>query len=176
MGVKKDAEIYFKDTDPKELALAEQELIQEGTSRQEMKRLCDVHLEVMKGQPGAKAKKLKLPAAHPISILKDEHKIIKRNLKRLKVILEKLKVSTSFDQAKRQVNTLKELSHLFFHYLKMHIAKPLHFLSTRSFLNKFLFRQSQFLKVGILEINFRLFFNSLQILRPCFMKSLQYLF
>src|SRR3990167_8258851 len=118
--VKKDAEIYFKDTDPKELALAEQELIQEGTSRQEMKRLCDEHLEVMKGQPGAKAKKLKLPAAHPISILKDEHKIIKRNLKRLKGILEKLKVTTSFDQAKRQVNTLKELSHFFLETEKHH--------------------------------------------------------
>ena len=118
--VKKDAEIYFKDTDPKELALAEQELIQEGTSRQEMKRLCDEHLEVMKGQPGAKAKKLKLPAAHPISILKDEHKIIKRNLKRLKGILEKLKVTTSFDQAKRQINTLKELSHFFLETEKHH--------------------------------------------------------
>jgi len=118
--VKKEAEIYFKDTDLKELALAEQELIQEGTSRQEMKRLCDVHLEVMKEQMGAKAKKLRLPAAHPISILKDEHKIIKRNLKRLKVILEKLKVSTSFDQAKRQVNTLKELSHFFLETEKHH--------------------------------------------------------
>src|SRR3989338_2930452 len=89
--VKKEAEKYFKETDPKELALAEQELIQEGTQRSEMKRLCDVHLEVMKGRLGIAAKKLKLPASHPISILKDEHKVIKRNLKKLTKTLKKLK-------------------------------------------------------------------------------------
>ena len=60
--IKVEAVKYFKDTDPKELALAEQELIQECTTRQEMKRLCDVHLEVMKEQLGVKAKALKLPA------------------------------------------------------------------------------------------------------------------
>ena len=36
--------------------MAEQELIQDGTTRTEMKRLCDVHLEVMKGNLGVKAK------------------------------------------------------------------------------------------------------------------------
>lgn len=74
---KKEAEAYFKDTDPKELALVEQELIQEVTSRQEMKRLCEVHLEIMKEQLKVGAKRIRLPSWHPISILKDEHKIIK---------------------------------------------------------------------------------------------------
>lgn len=119
-NVKKRAEKYFKDTDPKELALAEQELIQEGTERKEMKRLCDVHLEVMKTQLGANAKSLRLPKSHPISILKDEHKIIKRNLKRLKGVLEKLRVAGSFDEAWRQINTLKELSHFFLETEKHH--------------------------------------------------------
>ena len=118
--VKKKAVIYFKDTDPKELALVEQELIQEGTSRQEMKRLCDVHLEVMKEQLGVKAKRIKLPAWHPITILKDEHKIIKRNLKKLKRILEKLKTAGSFEKARHQINTLKELSHFFLETEKHH--------------------------------------------------------
>lgn len=54
--IKKEAAKYFKDVDPKELALAEQELIQEGTERKEMKRLCDVHFEVMKEQLGVQAK------------------------------------------------------------------------------------------------------------------------
>lgn len=118
-GVKKEAEKYFKETDPKELALAEQELIQEGTSRQEMKRLCDVHLEVMKGQIGAGAK-LKLPASHPISILKDEHKVIKRNLKKLKRIFEKMKTAGSFDKTKKEMGILKELSHFFLDTEKHH--------------------------------------------------------
>lgn len=117
---KKEAEAYFKAVDPKELALAEQELIQEGISREEMKRLCDVHLEVMKEQLGVKAKSIRLPASHPISILKDEHKIIKRNLKKLKTALEKLKSAGSFQKAKRQINSLKELSIFFLETEKHH--------------------------------------------------------
>ena len=118
--VKKEAEKYFKETDPKELALAEQELIQEGTQRSEMKRLCDVHLEVMKGRLGIAAKKLKLPASHPISILKDEHKVIKRNLKKLTKTLKKLKAAGSFEKAKKQIDTIKELSHFFLETDKHH--------------------------------------------------------
>ena len=118
--IKKEAASYFKDTDPKELALAEQELIQEGVGRQEMKRLCDVHLEVMKDKLGIKAKSIKLPALHPISILKEEHKVIKRNLRRLKHTLEKMKTAGSFDKAKPYINTLKELSHFFLETEKHH--------------------------------------------------------
>ena len=119
-GVKKEAEKYFKEVEPKELAMAEQELIQEGTTRTEMKRLCDVHLEVMKGNLGVKAKKLRLPASHPITICKDEHKIIKRNLRRLKALLAKLKAAGSFEKAKRQLDVLKELSHFFLETEKHH--------------------------------------------------------
>ena len=118
--VKKEVEIYFKETDPKELAMAEQELIQEGTSRQEMKRLCDVHLEVMKEQLGIESKKIKLPASHPIHICMDEHKIIKENLKKLKATLKKIKAFGSFEKSKRQMDTLKELSHFFVETEKHH--------------------------------------------------------
>lgn len=118
--VKQEAAGYFKNTDPKELAFAEQELIQEGTTRQEMKRLCDVHLEVMKEHLAKNARALKLPPSHPISICKDEHVIIKRNLKKLKNTLEKLKKAASFDKAKRQIDTLKELSHFFLETEKHH--------------------------------------------------------
>ncbi len=120
-GVKSQAEKYFKETDPAELAMAEQELIQEGVGRQEMKRLCDVHLEVMKKQLGAQAKSLQmLPASHPISILKDEHKIIKRNLKKLKRTFDKLKRAGSFEKAGKDINILKELSHFFLDTEKHH--------------------------------------------------------
>lgn len=118
--VKKQAAKYFKTVDPKQLALAEQELIQEGIEHKEMKRLCDVHLEVMKKQLSKKAKSIKLPPSHPITILKDEHKVIKRNLKKLKSTLEKMKSFDSFDKAKRQVDTLKELSHFFLETEKHH--------------------------------------------------------
>jgi len=119
-AVKKEAQKYFREVEPKELAMAEQELIQEGTTRTEMKRLCDVHLEVMKGNLGVKAKKLRLPASHPITICKDEHKIIKRNLRRLKALAEKLKQAGSFEKAKKHLDILKELSHFFLETEKHH--------------------------------------------------------
>lgn len=111
--VKQEAARYFKEIEPRELALTEQELIQEGTTRTEMRRLCDAHLEVMKSQMGAQTKKLRLPASHPLAICKDEHKIIKRNLRKLGTLLAKLKAAGSFAKARRQLDTLKELSHFF---------------------------------------------------------------
>lgn len=118
--VKKEVEVYFRNTDPKELAMAEQELIHEGTTREEMKRLCDVHLEVMKKQLGIESKKIKLPAWHPIRICMDEHKIIKKNLKKLKTILKKITALGSFEKSKRQINAMKELSHFFVETEKHH--------------------------------------------------------
>lgn len=117
---KQELKECLKHLGPTELALAEQEFIQEGTGRQEMKKLCDVHLEVMKEALGVKSARLKLPKSHPLSILMDEHKVIKSNLKRLKRILERLKSAGSFSLAKRQVNTLKELSHFFLETEKHH--------------------------------------------------------
>jgi len=118
--IRKEAERYFKDIDPKELALAEQELIQAGIERKEMKRLCDVHLEIMKKQLGGGDKKIKLPDWHPIQICMDEHKIIQRNSRKLKRTLEKIKLLGSLEKAKRQINTLKELSHFFVETEKHH--------------------------------------------------------
>lgn len=118
--VKKEAAVHFREADPQELALAEQELIKEGIERKEMKRLCDVHLEVMKEQLKAHAKKIKLLPSHPIQISMDEHKIIKRNLKRLKRLADKLKTKRSFKEAGPQINALKELSHFFLETEKHH--------------------------------------------------------
>lgn len=120
-SAKKEAAKYFKGADAKELALAEQELIQEGMPHSEMKRLCDVHLEVMKEQLGAQAAPSKdLPPSHPISICVDEHDVIKDNLKKLKSTFEKLKAADSFESSVSQVNTLKELSHFFLETEKHH--------------------------------------------------------
>ena len=118
--VKQEAEKYFAGVDAKELALAEQELIQEGTGRQEMKRLCDVHLEVMKKQMGASAEPIKLASWHPIQICLDEHEVIKGNLQKLKDTYEELKKRGSFAAAKVEIGTLKELAHFFVETEKHH--------------------------------------------------------
>ena len=50
----------------------------------------------------------------------DEHEIIKENLKKLKTTLDKLDNYASFQQAKRDIDTLKELSHFFLETEKHH--------------------------------------------------------
>ncbi|TET13228.1 MAG: DUF438 domain-containing protein [Dehalococcoidia bacterium] len=45
--IKEKAAESLKKVDPKTLSLAEQELMQEGISQEELRRLCDVHLEVI---------------------------------------------------------------------------------------------------------------------------------
>ena len=64
----------LKDISPTELALIEQEIIKEGVTRKEMRKLCDVHLEVMKDS--LEKVELNLKQGHPIHTLMEEHKII----------------------------------------------------------------------------------------------------
>ncbi|MCF7916768.1 MAG: DUF438 domain-containing protein [Candidatus Omnitrophica bacterium] len=117
--VKKEAIQFFKDIEPDELALAEQELIKEGTERSQIKKLCDVHLEVMKEKlEGIEQKDL--PAWHPIQISKDEHKVIKEKLKKLKVTLDVISKKSSREEAKAEIDELKNLGHFFLETEKHH--------------------------------------------------------
>src|SRR3989344_5905707 len=87
--VKAEAKIMLKNISPTELALIEQEIIKEGTTRKEMRKLCDVHLEIMKED--FKNKDLKLKPGHPIHTLMEEHKEILDFVDKLKMEIEMLR-------------------------------------------------------------------------------------
>jgi len=59
---------------PMEIAKIEQELVREGTPREEIRKLCDVHLTVFREQ--LEKQKLDVSLGHPIGILMEEHKIM----------------------------------------------------------------------------------------------------
>jgi len=59
---------------PMEIAKIEQEFVREGTPREEIRKLCDVHLTVFREQ--LEKQKLDVPLGHPIGILMEEHKIM----------------------------------------------------------------------------------------------------
>ncbi len=61
-------------TSPLEISQIEQELVQEGMPREEIHRLCDVHLLVFQEQ--LENQKTEAPPANPIHILTEEHKIM----------------------------------------------------------------------------------------------------
>lgn len=63
-----------RDTTPAEIAQIEQELIEEGMPREEIQRLCDVHLALFRESLEKEA--TLAPAGHPIHILMEEHALL----------------------------------------------------------------------------------------------------
>ncbi len=66
---------------PVEIARVEQELLEEGFSREEIRRLCEVHLEVFREQ--LEKQRLELPPGHPLEILLGEHRELQRRVERM---------------------------------------------------------------------------------------------
>lgn len=64
-----------------EIAKVEQELVEEGMPREELQRLCDLHMAVFSDQLGKQ--ELRVPAEHPLNILLEEHKIMLQLLQKL---------------------------------------------------------------------------------------------
>jgi PAS domain S-box-containing protein len=82
--VKEKFKKLLETTSSEEIAKIEQELVKEGMPREELQRLCDVHLAVFGDQLGKQ--QLDLPPAHPISILMEEHKILTQRAERLQTL------------------------------------------------------------------------------------------
>jgi len=72
---------------PADLALAEQELMAEGISVEEIRKLCEPHLELLR--EGLIKKGLTLDPSHPVQILREEHEVILQKIEELRRILEK---------------------------------------------------------------------------------------
>lgn len=72
-------------TSSEEIAKIEQELVKEGMPREELQRLCDVHLAVFSDQVGKQ--QLNISPAHPVSILMEEHKILTQRTERLQTLV-----------------------------------------------------------------------------------------
>jgi hypothetical protein len=74
-------------TSPGEVAEMEQHLIQEGMPVSEIKRMCDVHLQVV--NPSLKKVTLEVPSGHPIDSFLAENRLIEEAVKHIRGILEK---------------------------------------------------------------------------------------
>ncbi len=72
--VREKAKEILKDLTPKEIAEVEQELIKEGIPREEISRLCEVHLEVFR--EAVEKSKIEMPEWHPVHILMKEHEML----------------------------------------------------------------------------------------------------
>ncbi|MBM2825173.1 MAG: hypothetical protein HW402_837 [Dehalococcoidales bacterium] len=101
----------LQSVDAKTLGLLEQELIREGISHDEIRHsLCDIHLGVMKDS--LVAKRIDVPAPHPVHTFMAEHTVIMDNLRELGTLVEKLKGITSFEGMGTDLGKLEEVAHL----------------------------------------------------------------
>lgn len=108
--VKEKARQLLENVDPKVLSLVEQELLEEGMPQKELRRLCDIHLELLSGSIAEV--KAGIEPAHPISILKEEHEVILKNLNNFERVLEKVKESKEFVEIREELERLEAIAHV----------------------------------------------------------------
>ena len=99
-----------------EISEVEQELIDEGLPEEEVKRFCDIHVEVMRDGL-SKPLELKLAEEHPIDIFIRENKEISRKVNSLKQALKNIE-TVSEEDIKSIHEDLIQLLELEKHYLR----------------------------------------------------------
>jgi PAS domain S-box-containing protein len=109
----------LEEVSPLEIAKIEQELIGEGMSREEIQRLCDVHLAVFKEQL-EKQKVEELPS--PINILLEEHRLLQQITRKLISLTDKVQKAESPEAVSEELAQLRhfvdELLDAEKHYLR----------------------------------------------------------
>ena len=91
---------------PLELSLIEQELIKEGLSLEDVRKLCDLHIALFKER--LEKQELSTPPGHPITILAEEHKRMLDIAERLGKLSGKLNAVRT--PGEEEIKMLRELS------------------------------------------------------------------
>jgi DUF438 domain-containing protein len=86
--VKEKFRNVLETTDSLEIAKIEEELAKEGMKREEMRKLCDVHMAIFKEQLEKQTPNMK--PSQPISILMEEHKIMLQLAEKLVALASKI--------------------------------------------------------------------------------------
>jgi len=106
--VKERFKQFLEGVTPLEIAKIEQELIEEGISREEIQRLCDLHLEIFREQ--LQKQRLEPPPETPINILLEEHKILQHLTDNLKILTEKAQKAKEASEIKEELLQIKNVS------------------------------------------------------------------
>jgi len=105
---------------PVDIAKVEQELVEEGMPREEIHRLCEVHLLVFQDQ--LEKQKPEAPVANPVNILTEEHKIMLQLVEMLGNISKNVQKTRSTDSMTEDLAHLKHIAEDFQdsekHYLR----------------------------------------------------------
>ncbi len=104
-----------------EIAKIEQELIEEGISREEIQRLCGVHLAIFREQLEKQQAEAAAPE-NPISILRGEHDALQKLLEKLVASVAKIQKAEDLSVLSEEIPQLRQIAEDFLdtekHYLR----------------------------------------------------------
>jgi len=105
--VKEEFKDILRDIEPKDITEIEEELIKEGMPREEIQRLCNVHLAVFK--ESLEKEKTLAPPGHPIYTLMEEHKLVLKFAGDLKNTASEIKDAKDFDSVGKEMGQLNHI-------------------------------------------------------------------
>ena len=118
--VKEKFRHVLEGTDSLEIAKIEQELANEGMKREEMRKLCDVHMAIFKEQ--LEKQMPNLQPSQPISILMEEHKIMLKMAEQLMSLSNKVMKVNDVRYITEEIHQVEHLAEDFTdsekHYLR----------------------------------------------------------
>ena len=109
--VKERFKDVLKETTPEMISKVEEELIKEGMKRDEIRKLCDIHLAIFK--ESLEKQKLDVAIGHPIYTFMEEHKILLKTLDELKDIWAKIKSQKDLKSDSDKWNKLRHIAAAF---------------------------------------------------------------
>lgn len=106
--LRNEAMEIVKDIDPVELSIAEQNLIDEGMNPSDLRHLCDIHMEVLKGE--LEKIKTSLREGHVVHTMIEEHDRILEFLKELDILNSEIQKLDKNDFDRKYVDKVESLA------------------------------------------------------------------
>jgi PAS domain S-box-containing protein len=120
--VKEKFKQVLKDVNSQEIAKIEDELVKEGMPREELQRLCDVHLEVFREQLEKEKQEMAIAPENPVNVLIEEHKMLLQFLEELSIIVNNVQQAKDQSYVNEVAPQLKHIAEDFLdaekHYLR----------------------------------------------------------
>lgn len=103
--LRKEALDIVSNINPIELSIAEQNLVEKGMNPQDLRHLCDVHMEVLKGE--LDKVKTQIDPGHVVHTFISEHEKILGFLTELEEINSRIQKLTSYDRGSKEFEEMK---------------------------------------------------------------------
>ncbi len=105
--VKEEFKDILKSVSTEDISQVEEELIKEGMPIEEIHKLCEVHLALLKDSH--KEEKILAPEGHPIHTLMEEHKMLLKFMGEFKKVIEKIKGAEDFGVTETEMERIKHI-------------------------------------------------------------------